>query len=496
MPVHARSVATDGTAGRETASSAHRRLERAADYICMGEPAVPRDLISPVVAAERLSVGVRFVRRLIAERRLPVYHVGRHVRLSAADLDALVSVVTMPSSPPRPPAAVRRPAPVARRGKRGFGTVRRLGSGRWQARYWDPATGAQVAAPTTFESRDEAEGWLAGARTDQVRGGFVDVRAGRVLLRTWAEEWLTYRKLGPGTRDNYRWLLDKRILPSFGSFALVDITPHHVRTWHARIAQKGPSTAAKAYRLLHALLETAVEDEVLARNPCKVKGAAKEDAAERPVATVTQVEALAEAIVPRFRLLVLLAAWCCLRREELLGLWRQDLDLLHGTLRVDRALIQLRTGEQVYVPPKGGGKRTIAIPPHLLDEVALHLDAYVRPEPDASVFTGEKGGLLRPHVLQHEWAKSRKKEGLSHLRLHDLRHSGATWVAPMASLKELMLRLGHSTPDMAVRYQHATPERDREIARGLSEQHSATVLPFPAHGAADQEGGDAQNTHP
>ena len=59
---------------------------------------------------------------------------------------------------------------------------------------------------------------------------------------------------------------------------------------------------------------------------------------------------------------------------------------------------------------------------------------------------------------------------MTHITLHDLRHAGATLAAwSGASTRELMARLGHSTPAAALRYQHASRHRDREIADRLDE---------------------------
>lgn len=442
---------------------------------------VPRDLLSVPQAAARLSVGERYIRRLVAERRVPIYRVGRHVRISAADLDALTRI-----DPPAKPAptvrkVVSRPTGPAGGARRGFGTVRQLRSGRWQARIWDPATGAQIPAPQTFDTRADAQRWLAEAQTDQARGGWVSPRSGQIPLSVYADEWLAHRVLQPRTAELYRHILDRHILPTLGATLLSDLSNRQIRLWHAPLAKKHPSTAAKAYRLLHAILNTAVTDELIARNPCQIPGAGVERAPERPVATMDQVDQLAAAITDRFRVLVLLGAWCSLRKEELLGLQRRDIDLEAGVLHIERALVQLRDGTLLLGPPKGPkGKRTVAIPPHLIGEVARHLATFVGAGPEAHVFAGAKGGLLRPHVLQSAWDQARQATGLNHLHLHDLRHSGNTWAASTgASTKELMARMGHTTSDAALRYQHASEDRDAEIAAALSAARSRP--PRPAH---------------
>lgn len=80
--------------------------------------------------------------------------------------------------------------------------------------------------------------------------------------------------------------------------------------------------------------------------------------------------------------------------------------------------------------------------------------------PDGLVFTGEKGGPLRPHVLQMAWDKARRQTGMAHLHFHDLRHSGNTWAAATgASTAELMARMGQTSAAAALRYRHATADR-------------------------------------
>jgi len=141
------------------------------------------------------------------------------------------------------------------RRRRSFGAVRRLPSGRWQARYRDDE-GRLRSAATTFMSRVDAERFLAQMDLDQVRGGWVDPDAGAVALATYVEQWLVERPepLRPRTVDLYRGLLRLHILPTFGPMHLNRITSAAVRSWHASLRQRGvgDSTVAKAYRLLRA----------------------------------------------------------------------------------------------------------------------------------------------------------------------------------------------------------------------------------------------------
>ena len=143
-----------------------------------------------------------------------------------------------------------------------------------------------VSAPETFTTKGDATAWLAQAQTDQARGQFIDPRAGRITLSAFADRFLTERVLAERTAETYRGLLDNHIRPTLGNIEMGQLAPGTVRAWHARLARRHPSTAAKAYRLLRTICNTAVLDEVIARSPCRVEGAGIERAEERPIATL------------------------------------------------------------------------------------------------------------------------------------------------------------------------------------------------------------------
>lgn len=99
--------------------------------------------------------------------------------------------------------------------------------------------------------------------------------------------------------------------------------------------------------------------------------------AERTVATLEQVDALAAAVPPRYRMLILLAAWSGARWGELVALSRDSVDLDVGTLTIDRQYVELRDGRLVRDTPKtAAGVRTVHIPPHLLLDLQQYIDRY------------------------------------------------------------------------------------------------------------------------
>jgi integrase len=115
-------------------------------------------------------------------------------------------------------------------------------------------------------------------------------------------------------------------------------------------------TTAQAYRLLKAIFNTAVDDGIIRRNPCRIKGAGQEVSAERPVLTIAEVYALADAIDQRYRAPVLLGTFASLRWAELAALRPSDSNLELGTIRVDRQLIE-QLGGSAFGPPKSGAGR-------------------------------------------------------------------------------------------------------------------------------------------
>jgi integrase len=232
--------------------------------------------------------------------------------------------------------------------------MRRLPSGRYQARY--RVDGVVHTAPRTLRTKRDADAFLARTRADLERGAWADPEAGKVPLAECAWRWLDERpNLRPRTQELYEGLLRLHVLPALGNTPLRDLRRPAIRTWHAGLlkgSKPGASTAAKSYRLLRSILATAVEDDLLTKNPCAIRGADVERAKERPIATIEQVYAIADAIEPRYRALVLTATFTGLRLGELRALTRRRLDVLHATVHVVEQMSELKHGELVVGPPK------------------------------------------------------------------------------------------------------------------------------------------------
>jgi len=402
-------------------------------------------------------------------------------------------------------------------GHRGFGNIKKLPSGRFRATYPDPDGRTHVtsrgtvqpvrhSAPQTFETKADAEAWLTDRRREIHGGNWVppSLRVAPMTFREHAERWLEQRDLKPRTRQGYRKTLDTKLLPTFGDMPLKYISIDTIDAWYYRLDPSRPTARSHAYGLLRTIMGDAVNRRLLDHNPCHIRGAGnvKRASSTKP-ATLEELATLVDEMPERFQLMTLLAAWCALRFGELTELRRGDIDLTSGVIEVRRGVVRVdevpdvlpahtkrcpcRPGCLIGPPKSDAGSRDVTIPPHLLPLVKAHLRDSIAGGRDGLLFPAADGGHLAPSALYgttgREIVRGGKKvtkagwgfyharsvAGRPDLRFHDLRHTGAVLAAQTgATLAELMRRLGHSTPGAAMRYQHATDDRDAQIAKMLS----------------------------
>jgi integrase len=357
-------------------------------------------------------------------------------------------------------------------GRRRAGTVRKLTSGRWQARYLKP-DGERVNAPSTFVTKTDAMRWLASVETDIGRGDWHDPRSGDVPFGDWADCWLAVKepKLAPSTVELYRYLLRRHVCPRFADIPVGRIMAVEVQGWLADLhaGDLSPNTVAKAYRVLKGSLDAAVDAGLIKQSPCVLKGAGTERHKEMQIATPEQVAEIADAAGPRWEALVYAAAYSGLRWGELAGLRRCDVDLEAGTITVVRKLEEVNS-RLSYGPPKtAAGHRTVGIPSFVARSLAVHLEVYAEAGPEGLVFPAVEGGpMRRSNFRRRVWEPSTTAADVQGLRFHDLRHTAATLAAGSGtSLKALMARIGHASAAAALRYQHIIDGQDAEIVAYL-----------------------------
>lgn len=368
------------------------------------------------------------------------------------------------------------------RERRTFGRLRKLPSGRYQAAYLGPDDMVHTA-PRTFAAKLDAESWLADRRREIDRelwnpgAGQAAKRKPAVTFAAYADTWLTERTvkgrpLRPRTREHYEKLLSQHILPTFGAQPIRSITPDMVDKWYAQTAVGTPTLRAHCYSLLRTIFESARKsrERIIEINPCLIDGAGTTERKIKPKPlSPDQLTILVSEMPEQYRAMTLLACWGALRFGELIELRRRDVDIEDGVIRVRRAAVRVGGTREVGKPKSDAGIRDVALPPHVLPAVEEHLAKHVAGKQDALLFPAKSGGHLQPSTLYRHFYKAREKAKRPDLRWHDLRHSGAVLAARTgATLAELMQRLGHSTPQAAMRYQHAAQGRDRQIAALMS----------------------------
>lgn len=290
-----------------------------------------------------------------------------------------------------------------------FGSTRKLPSGRWQARYPDPA-GRPMTAPSTFATKREALDHIAGVRADRHRGTYRDHRAGLTPFGDYAREWIanggTRGQFAPKTKANNEALLAGLLQP-FHARALSAISPSDVRTWYTRTrkelhdagrkraaaayararevaehrgdapppaptAQTGESRLRQGYTLLRSILATAVRDGLIASNPCQIAGAGSVTHPERPLLTAEMLDTIVSAMPEQWTLPIRVMFGAHLRLGELVALQRGD--YADGVLKVERQTT-LVDGKPITTKTKTGNARAVALPPRIAAEVEAHLGA-------------------------------------------------------------------------------------------------------------------------
>jgi integrase len=358
---------------------------------------------------------------------------------------------------------------------------RRVQAGRvtYRARWRDPSGRERKRS---FNRKTDAQRFLVGIEDAKLRGAYVDPAKGKVSFAEWAERWYaTTADLKPGTRRTYRQLLDNQALPHFGTAALAGIDTLAVREWVATLVEGGlsPSRVRNAHQVLSQVLAAAVEGGRLARNPAVGVRLPKRIEREMLFLDAAQVERLADAIGPHYRMLVYFLAYTGLRFGEAVALKTKRLDLLRGRCEVVESATEVGSA-LVWGPTKTDERRIVRLPRFLVELLAEHLAGQPH-GPEDLVFTAPLGGPLRERKFLHGQLKpAARRAGLpATLRAHDLRHTAASLlIREGASIKAVQRSLGHKSAVMTLdRYGHLWPDELEDLAVRLDRARAAAVAP-------------------
>lgn len=376
--------------------------------------------------------------------------------------------------------------------RRAIGSIRQLPSGRYSAcvnKY-----GYRIPAPHTFEDYNLADEWCYQVakkiwrlkHTPRAHLKLADplfmtqqeisnTTSNSITIDSFGSTWLKNNTaLRDRTRYDYQRILDKWLQikvagRTFSSYPLTQIDNVLIRSWLTEVTKvASPSTADYSYRVLRAILNEAASQGIIKRSPAPLKKRQQITSA-RPIIDINQLIVLATEAPLQYSLAVLIAGICGLRSGEVFGLRRKDIDLTARTITVQQAIVSVPGKGTIIGPPKTRSSvRTISYPDFLQSKFEVHLTHFTDPAASALVFTTATGSPVTVEERRKWWDETRAKTGLTDLHFHDLRHLAATLAAQHgASLAELQARLGHSTVNAAMRYQHATLLRDKAVTASI-----------------------------
>lgn len=362
-----------------------------------------------------------------------------------------------------------------------FGSVRKLPSGRFQARY--RIQGFEVRAPMTFTTKGAARQWLATEEAKIIQGVVagqsVREATSRPQLRAcemYALEWLNElenRGASPNTIRGYQSKWRAHLKEPFGKLRPDQVTRVMILDWDRKKSWGSPSLRQNTLRVLSAFFSWMVYREIIDTTPVTRLDIQKKVRREKEkiVATPEQVQAMRDEMPGSLAIVIDLAAWCALRFGEIAGLERRDIDLEAGVIHVRRATYRGPGGVETVGDVKTPASlRTIHMPPKTIERMFDHLDKHVSTNRESPLVhrLGDPTQRLSNKHLHSYFDPAAASAGLPGYRFHDLRLTGLTRYGQLgATIAELQARGGHSSIETAMIYQVAEPERDRALAEKL-----------------------------
>lgn len=358
-------------------------------------------------------------------------------------------------------------------------SIEKTEHGTYRVRYRTPDGRSRSKS---FKRRADADAFAATVETSKLQGTYTDPSLGKTRFGDWAKHVQDSRiNLAPTTRARDDSYFRSLILPYFADEPLARVNPVQVQKWvNTLVAEEyAPGTIRKAYQLLSAVFNSAVNSDLIPRSPCRGIKLPKDVKEEMRFLSAEEVEQLADAIDPRYRALVLTGAYAGLRPGELFGLKVNRLDMLRRQLKVVEALTEV-SGKIRLGPPKSkASKRTVTMPEFLVEELAQHLAQYL--DPDGWVFSAPHGGpVRRTNFRRRFWMPAVRTSVGEPMRSHDLRHThAALLIAQGVHVKVLQDRLGHASITTTLdTYGHLMTGLDEAAAskldgiRGAATSHS------------------------
>lgn len=359
------------------------------------------------------------------------------------------------------------------------------GSASYRVRYRDPAG---VQRSRTFDKLSQAKTFQATVEADKARGSYVDQSLGRMTLGEYAISWLDVQTFGESTREQTAHRIRRHIVPPLGATPLSAMRTSQIQSWvRTKQQELSPRTVRLLFSLLSSILNAAVDDERIAKNPCRSSSIKLPKLDDRKIVpwTEEQVVALRRALPERYAVMLTMTTGLGLRQGEVFGLAVEDVDFLRGTVRVQRQ-VTIVGNKLVFALPKGRKVREVPLPSRVRDILSAHLSAYpartvtlpwetpAGAPVEARLFltSRESAALNRNYINRSVWKPAVRAAGMSSSRdqgMHGGRHFYASvQLEAGTSIRALAEYLGHADPGFTLRtYTHLMPESQDKAKRAV-----------------------------
>ncbi len=343
----------------------------------------------------------------------------------------------------------------------------------WRIR--DLVAGRKTTIESGYPTKTAAKKAMTILEADRLTGEYIDPRGGRVLLQDWVATWWPAHEagLGANSRKSEGGRVRNHVLPLLGEYRLDELEPLVIKGWVSQMLAGdeelereplAPKTIRNVHGVLYSILQGAVENRLIRKNPCYRSGLPRIEHQEQRYLDEAEIARLVMALPPHWRALAVLLVSTGLRWSEAAGLKVKRVDVLARTLRVEETLHELSPGQPLVTgPPKTEeSRRSVSFPQDVAELLVplvsmRHRDAYVFRAPD--------GGPMRYRRAWRQYVACAARAGLAGLRIHDLRHTHAAHlISQGVPLTGIQRRFGHSsitvTSDM---YGHLLPVVDDNI---------------------------------
>ncbi len=339
------------------------------------------------------------------------------------------------------------------------------------------ANGKQLFKYVTRPTLKECKAAAREIEQELEEGKYVNI--GRIRVTTWIEQWMELNKsrLSPSTFALYRTYQKNHFEPFFSRFKLNQLNEIHIKQF---MNEKLKTLSRASVRRMMSALRQILEDAMKHKNPVRNIKLPQEEKYTPKVLTDTEMQQIHDAVRgTRDEPIVLLAAWCGLRRGEIFALKWNDIDWNRGTIRVDESYAINEDNLYEDKRPKSeNGVREVVVPEYLLKLLEGMRKPKTKKKKNNQVVelndnSDHRIFEMRPDSYSSYWAEFVRKKKLPKIRFHDLRHYHASWLYARGVPDQYAAqRLGHDIRILKTIYQHLGLDRQAEIDNNIRQMYN------------------------